>query len=129
MSSGEALSVGDTVWPGGCFVVAGAGFDAAVDDADEAVAELAERGVVAEPAGTLPVVVGAGSRGCRQGGEGLRLQGVGEPLVADEPGQDDFAAAGRAGDGAGPGVVFAGFGGGVAAGGVSELGKHPGAVD
>src|ERR1700691_6094526 len=116
MSSGEALSVGDTVWPGGCFVVAGAGFEAAVQDADEAVAELAERGVVAEAAGASLVVVGAGSGRCGERGECLGVQGVGEPPVADVPGQDDFAAAGRAGESAGPGVGLAGFGGGVAAG-------------
>jgi hypothetical protein len=33
--------------PGGGFVVGGAGFEAAVEDADEAVAELAESGLVA----------------------------------------------------------------------------------
>ncbi len=36
MSSGGAVAVR----PGGCFVVAGAGLEAAVQDADEAVAEL-----------------------------------------------------------------------------------------
>jgi hypothetical protein len=49
------------VCPGGVFVVDGAGFEAAVQDADEAVAELAERGVVADAAGTELVVVGAGA--------------------------------------------------------------------
>ena len=39
----------------------GCWFEAAVQDADEAVAELAERGVVAQAAGALPVVAGAGS--------------------------------------------------------------------
>jgi hypothetical protein len=48
-------------WPCGRFAVVGAGFQAAVQDADEAVADLAERGVVAEAAGALLVVVGAGS--------------------------------------------------------------------
>src|ERR1019366_403088 len=129
MSSREGFGVCGGTWPGGCFVVAGAGFQAAVQDADEAVAELAQGGVVAEAAGALPVVVGTGSGGCGQRGAGLGVQGVGEPVVADEPGQDDFAAAGRAGDGAGAGVVLAGLGGGVAAGCVPELGEHPGAVD
>jgi hypothetical protein len=49
------------VWPGGCLGVVSAGFQAAVQDADEAVAELAEGSVVARAAGTLPVVAGAGS--------------------------------------------------------------------
>jgi hypothetical protein len=53
--------VGDGGWPGGCFVVVGAGFEAAVQDADEAVGQLAQCGVVAEAAGALPVVAGAGS--------------------------------------------------------------------
>src|ERR1700738_3733689 len=129
MSSCKGFGVCQAAGPGGCFVVAGAGFQAAMQDADEAVAELAECGVVAEAAGALLVVVGAGSGGCGQRGEGLGVQGVGEPVVADEPGQDDFAAAGRAGEGAGAGVVLAGLGGGVAAGRVSELGKQPGGGD
>jgi hypothetical protein len=47
--------------PGDCLVVGGAGFEAAVEDADEPVAELAERGVVAGAAGALAVVIGARS--------------------------------------------------------------------
>jgi hypothetical protein len=47
--------------PGGRFVVVGAGFEAAVEDADEAVPELAEGGVVAGLAGSLFVVVAAGA--------------------------------------------------------------------
>src|SRR5450755_2507990 len=125
MSSCEGFGVCDGAWPGGCLVVAGAGLQAAVQDADEAVAEVAECGVVAGAAGALLVVVAAGSGGCGERGEGLGLQGVGEPGVADEPRQDDFAAPGRAGEGAGPGVVLASFRGGVAAGGVTELGEHP----
>ncbi len=38
----------------------GAGGEAAVEDADEAVAELARRGAVTDAAGALLVVVGAG---------------------------------------------------------------------
>jgi hypothetical protein len=48
------------VSPGGGFVVGGAGGEAAVQDADQAVAELAERGV-ADAAGAQRVVVGAGA--------------------------------------------------------------------
>src|ERR1017187_9423720 len=47
--------------PGDCLVVGGAGFEAAVEDADEPVAELAERSVVAGAAGALAVVIGARS--------------------------------------------------------------------
>jgi hypothetical protein len=60
MSSGEGFGVGDGALPGGCFVVEGAGFQAAVQDADEAVAELAEGRVMTEAAAALLVVVGAG---------------------------------------------------------------------
>jgi hypothetical protein len=49
------------VSPGGGFVVGGAGGEAAVQDADQAVGELAERGVVADAAGAQRVVVGAGA--------------------------------------------------------------------
>jgi hypothetical protein len=53
--------------PGGCLVVEGPGFEAAVQDADEAVGELAQRGVVLYAAGAELVVVGACSRRCGQG--------------------------------------------------------------
>jgi hypothetical protein len=46
--------------PGGVLVVESAGFEAAVEDADQAVGELAEGGVVALAAGAELVVVGAG---------------------------------------------------------------------
>jgi hypothetical protein len=42
----------EAVCPGGGFVVGGVGFEAAVEDADEAVAEFAEGGVVAGAAGS-----------------------------------------------------------------------------
>lgn len=48
------------VGPGGRFVVAGAGFEAAVEDADESVAELTEGWVVAGLTGALLVVVAEG---------------------------------------------------------------------
>jgi hypothetical protein len=43
------------------FVVDGAGFEAAVEDADEAVAQLSEGGLVAGVALAQGVVVGAGA--------------------------------------------------------------------
>src|SRR4051794_40698170 len=46
---------GGVVGPGGGLVVGGSGFEAAVEDADEAVAELAQRGVVAGAAGAQRV--------------------------------------------------------------------------
>ena len=45
--------------PGGGFVVDGVGLEASVEDADEAVADLPQGGVVTGLAGTLLVVVAA----------------------------------------------------------------------
>lgn len=56
------------VRPGGGLVVVGAGLEAAVEDADEPVGELAQRSVVAGAAGTELVVVGASTgRGVQRG--------------------------------------------------------------
>src|ERR1035441_9330142 len=60
MSSSEVF---DAMRPGGFLVVESAGFEAAVQDADEPVGELAEGGVVVGAAGSLLVVVGAGGGG------------------------------------------------------------------
>ena len=49
-------------WPGSCFVVDGAGLEAAVQDADEPVGQLAKGSAVSRPASAESVVVGAGSR-------------------------------------------------------------------
>jgi hypothetical protein len=57
MSSGGGVVVA----PGGVFVVAGVGLQAAVEDADESVGDLPEGGVVADPAVAELVVVGLGS--------------------------------------------------------------------
>jgi hypothetical protein len=110
MSSGEAGLVGFVpVCPGGCLVVGGAGLEAAVKDADEAVGEAAEGVVVLVSAGALLVVEGACAEGDAQGGEGLGVEGVDEAGVVDEPGGDEPAFPGGAGDGAGGGVVLAGL--------------------
>jgi len=61
MSSGGLSRTG----PGGGFVVAGAGFQAAVDDADEPVDQLAQCGVVFDAAGFELVVVDACAGGRR----------------------------------------------------------------
>jgi hypothetical protein len=53
--------------PGGGLVVAGAGFEAAVQDSDETVAELAQGGVVADVAVPQRVVVGGGLPVIRSG--------------------------------------------------------------
>jgi hypothetical protein len=51
----------ENVCPGGLFVVGGVGLEAAVQDADEAVGELAEGGLVADVAGAELLVVGGGA--------------------------------------------------------------------
>lgn len=124
MSSRQRLCV---MRPGGRLVVEGAGLGTAVEDADQAVGELAQGGVVACAAGSLPVVAGACAGRKPQGGECLGEEGIDEPVVVDEPGQRDLLLAGRAGDWGGPGVVLAGLSGGVPAGGVAGLCEHPGA--
>jgi hypothetical protein len=52
----------EDVCPGGAFVVASAGFEAAVEDADEAVGELTKGCLMTDLAGAELLVVGAGSR-------------------------------------------------------------------
>src|SRR6202167_5386486 len=115
MSSCEVrLGDGFLLGPGGCLVVGGAGFEASVEDADEAVGELAEGGVVLGAAVAFGVVECAGAGRGADGGQGLGHEGVGEPVVADEPGGDGFLPARGAGDGAGGGVVLACLAAGVA---------------
>src|SRR5208282_480943 len=114
MSSRGGDFLAGVLWPGGGLVVESPGFQAAVQDADEPVGKLAQRGPVTESAGALLVVVGAGSGRCLQCGEGLAVEGVAEPVVVHVPGQDGFALAGLAGDRAGGGVVLASLGAGVA---------------
>jgi len=97
------------LWPCGCFVVAGAGFEAAVQDADEPVGQLAQRGVVFGAAGFELVVVGPGAGGSVERAEGLGHEGVDEPVVVHESGEDDLFLAGGAGDRAGAGVVLPGL--------------------
>jgi hypothetical protein len=61
MSSRSLFRGRCVVRPGGCLVVEGAGFEAAVLDADEPAGELAQGGAVLVAAGALAVVAGAGS--------------------------------------------------------------------
>jgi hypothetical protein len=51
----------EVMLPGGLFVVERVCFEAAVQDSDEPVGKLAQRGLVADPAGSQRVVVGAGA--------------------------------------------------------------------
>ena len=83
-------SLDEVVRPGGRLVVGGAGLEASVQDADEPVGELAQRGVVAGAAGALPVVVGAGAGRAAQRRERLGHQRVDEPVVVHEPGATVF---------------------------------------
>src|SRR5258708_32271845 len=127
MSSRSLLWVLGAMRPGSRFVIEGAGFEAAVQDADQAVGELAEGGVAVGAAGSLFVVVGAGSGRGLQRGECLGGESVDEPVGVHVPGRGDLLLAGGAGDGAGRGVVLAGLGGGGAGRGVRELGERPAA--
>ena len=86
MSSGVLNRVG----PCGRFVVAGPGFEAAVQDADESVGELAECGVVFGAAGFELVVVGTGAGGGVERAEGLGHEGVDEPIIVHKTGEDDL---------------------------------------
>ena len=78
------------VRPGGRLVVEGACLQAAVQDADEPVRQPPQRVVVFDSTGAEVVVKGAGARGCAEGGEGLRREGVDELVIVDQPGGDDF---------------------------------------
>jgi hypothetical protein len=57
----SSCSVLDTMGPRGRFVVARTGFEAAVQDADEPVGELAQGGVVFGVTGFELVIVGTGA--------------------------------------------------------------------
>ena len=129
MSSGGLEFLAGVLGPGGGLVVEGAGFEAAVQDAGEPVGEVAQRGAVAGPAGALGVVAGAGAGRGAEGGEGLAVEGVAEPVVVHVPGHHGFLLPGLAGDRAGGRVVLAGLRRGVAMRVVAELGQHPGAED
>ena len=113
MSSGKRRFA---VRPGGGLVVGGAGLQASVQDADEAVSQSPECVVVVESFGALLVIEGARSGGCVQRREGPGHQGVDEPVVVDEPGGDNLFLARRAGDRAGAAVVLAGLRADVPAG-------------
>jgi hypothetical protein len=66
------------VGPGGFLVVEGAGLQASVQDADEAVGEPSQGVVVLDAAGAEAVVEGAGAGRGVQGREGLGVERVDE---------------------------------------------------
>ena len=55
MSSRSLDFLAGELRPGGCLVVEGSCFQAAVQDADQPAGELAQRGAVADPAGALVI--------------------------------------------------------------------------
>src|SRR6478672_5859711 len=126
MSSGELVFVAG---PGGCLVVEGPGLEASVQDADEPVGDLAQGGVVLGAAGAFGVVEGPGAGRGAEGGEGLGHERVGEPVVADETGEDDLLLARGTGERRGGGVVLAGLAAGVPVRVVAEFAEDPGAED
>jgi hypothetical protein len=74
------------------------GFEAAVEDADQAVADLAQGGVVADVAGFELVVVGADLGVVQQRAGRLKVEGVDEPVVVNEPGVNGPCLAGLPGN-------------------------------
>ena len=125
MSSSELSDVlcGVRGWPGGGFVVEGAGLEAAVQDADESVGELADRLLMPGAACAKGVVVGAGAGRGLDRGERLGGQRVDEPVVADMSGGDCLLPTRLSGDRGRAGVVLPRFRGGVAVGIVTEPGR------
>src|SRR3954451_1211804 len=101
MSSGNIVSVG----PGGLFVVEGAVTEAAVEDADEAVGQGSQRGVMRCAARALMVIEGPCAGAGVDSGVGPGVARVDEVLVADVAGQHDFGLARGSGDGRRAGVV------------------------
>src|ERR1041384_3960408 len=97
LESSSRLSLFLVVGPGDVFVVGGAGREAAVQDADQAIAELAQGRAVADPASAELVVVAAGAGRAAQRGEGLQAEGVDEPGVVHIAGHDEGLLAGLAG--------------------------------
>src|SRR5215467_10193397 len=87
MSSGASDFLAGAVGPGGGLVVGGVAGQAAVEDADQAVAEGAQGLVVGVASGAALVVEGAGAGAGGQRGERPEVDGVGEALVAGVAGQ------------------------------------------
>ena len=95
LSSGEFVAV----CPGGVFVVDGVVAEAAVEEADESVAECSQGTGVGVAGGSTLVVEGSGARAGGEGGEGPLVADVGEAPVAGVAGEHDVVFAGRSGDG------------------------------
>src|SRR5439155_14862600 len=113
--------------PGGGFVVDGVGFETSVEDADQAVAELAESGLVTFAAVAQRLIVSAGTGRALQRAEGPLVDGVAESAVAGVAGQHDTSVAGGAGDRRGTCVVPACRPVGQRVRVVAELAENPSA--
>ena len=88
---------GLAVCPGGLFVVEGVVFEAAVEDADEAVGEGAEGLVVEVAVGSVLVVVETASSALGERAERGLVECVVEAPVADVSGENGFLLPGRDG--------------------------------
>lgn len=78
---------GDSVSPGGCFVVAGVAGEAVPEDVDEPVGQGPQGDVVGGSPGALGVVVAACSWRAGERGEHLLIERVGQAPVAGVAGQ------------------------------------------
>src|SRR6516165_8438034 len=97
MSSGGCLFC--VAIPGRRLIVGAPMGEAAVEDADEAVREHAQRLSVGLAGGALLLVEAPRAGRCAERGEGPPGARVAEAVVADEPGDDDLGLSRGSGDG------------------------------
>lgn len=97
-----------------------------VELADEAVEEVALGGCVPIAVGSSALVVGFGSGGGAEGGEGPEVSGVAESVIFDVAAADVAFFAGGAGDGGGACIGFQASGAGEACAVVSDFGEDAG---
>src|SRR5713226_2263838 len=102
---------------------------AAVQDADQAVAESASRLMMSLAAGAEDVISMPGAFGASEGRERPLVASVGEPTVARDPGEHDLASTGGFGDGRRARIAFASLRIQEASSVITELGHSPGAED
>jgi hypothetical protein len=118
---------------GGCLgvllVIGLAVGQAVVQLAEQFAAHAAQRCVMAVAGGAAGVASGPDAGRAGQRGERPPSAGVGEPVVARPPADDDAALAGGAGDRGGSGVAAAAGSVGKAGAVVTELAEYLGAED
>ncbi len=100
-----------------------------MQDADQTVAESAQRLMMSLAAGAEDVVSMPGAFGASEGRERPLVAGVGEPAVARHPGEHDLACTGGFGDGRGARIALASLRIQEASSVITELGHSPGAED